>query len=85
MPINTFQREACIQSQREFYLSLRDYWEVKDCEVKTTTFYCQKSQGEIICTFWRALCVHWGLGIGPMVRFPTITPSSINCPGLQTP
>lgn len=39
MPINTFQGKAGIQSQLEVYLSLNDYCEVKDCEVKTTTFY----------------------------------------------
>ncbi len=84
MPINTFQRKAGIQPQLEVYLSLNDYREVKDCEVKTTTFYCQKRQQEIICTFWSALSVHRGLGIGPMVRFPTITPSPINCHRLET-
>lgn len=43
MPINTFQCKVGLQPQLEVYLSLNDYWEVKDCRVKVTTFYCQKA------------------------------------------
>lgn len=59
MPINTFRCKVGIQPQLEVYLSLNDYWEVKDCRVKAT-FYCHISQQEIICAFWIALRVHRG-------------------------
>lgn len=43
MPINMFHRKVGIRPQLEVCILLNDYSGVKDCKVKTTTFYCQKA------------------------------------------